>query len=560
MTTVPLIVKAEPVTRFDRREQRRRNPAVAVVYATSDGMVDIIGGGKPMTLTDQVAGRYSMRYEVDISDHHRTVELRTAPPPAKGGIYHFTTQLNIGFRVCDPGEVVRRHVKDGLQVVCDYLMYVLHEICPDFAIEEAKDAQDAVNARFRQGTTIDGYLDLYQCRARLGLDADATAYLKAKEQADRDLLVKAAEHRVSANTARQENEIDLIKQSGDLERRAREHDALTGRVLDAHGVLALHLEKNPHDTLNAVNVAAELETRQHAAIEAADQRHWEKFQFLADKNLVQAVDVAPIRDRLITGSAQVQASLPMGSASGWDEPLPHAGGTVPAGSVPGLIPIYVVIDGSCDAAAGTARVNAGLQSLYDAVAADADVARVVRLAVLTYSDRATVRMAMQAVRNGQRPPPMEPGTGPARLAVAFERLMDCIPDDAVALKKETSSLRRPQVLLLSGSQPSDDPRWRESYSELVDRDRQRYAPDVIACGIGAAAPRTMLSIATRPELAFVSLDNDIHTSVDRFWAFAQRRVIEYGRAILDGDQNATIVGPDGFRPAAELLASPAQGD
>jgi uncharacterized protein YegL len=556
MVTVPVILRNDPVSRLDFGNRRTRTPNVAVVYAAADGTIYILDGGKPQSFSDQLSGLYKRRYEVDLSDHQHTVELRTCPPPARGGIYTFRTMVTVGFRVVDPGQVVRRNVTDALRLVCDYLMWAFRDITIHYPIEEAKAAEDEINARFRNGLTLDGGVQLYLCQARLSPDAAALAYLQAEERANRSNIVKAAEHLVNAEDARRENELGLIRQHGSLTRRERERAAMAGRALTPDELLAMHLESNPGDTANMLRTAMELQQQRLQAYQTDQALHWQQFTDLADRDLVQPVDIEDRRAQALARLQQPAAPIAGNPVSGparnaadaWDAPLPNR-------EVPGLIPVYVVIDESSAVAAGLDALTAGLRALFDGVAGRPDIAEVVRLAVVGYADDAAVHLAMQAVRGGVHPPAFT-GTGRPRLSSAFERLMDCIPRDAEALKAQTASLRRPQVLLLSGGRPADDPQWRDVHRTLVDRTSQRYAPDVIACGIGGATPQTMLSIATRPELAYVSPGGDLSGDIGRFCAFAQRRVLEYGRAVLDGDQNSTVVGPDGFRLAGTLV----QGD
>ncbi|AVT28297.1 hypothetical protein C6361_00925 [Plantactinospora sp. BC1] len=562
--SVQLILRSGPVSRFDATE-RVRDPHVAAVYVTAGGQIDILDGGRPIGLGDQLLLRYRTRYDVDLSDHQRTIELRSSPPPARGGIYHFATMVNVGFRVTDPRQIVSRNIQDGLRVVSDYLMSEFRDITAAFPIEEAKAAEDAINARFRRGVTIGGCIELYMCRARLEPDAAAVAYLQREEEAKRDNVVKAAEHERNADEARRANNIDLIRQSGAIEQRARERDALAGRPFSMQDLLALHLENNPGDTARALEMAADMEARLAVEREKADKRNWEKFEYMAGRNLVEAYDMGQVRDEVVRGASgypHVALGSAPSTASGWDVPLPEAGDGAdrPGNRPPGLIPIYLVIDESPAMAAGIDALNAGLRSLYDTLAADPEVAEVVRLAVLSYADTAAVRIPLSTARPGVRLPAFTVGAGSARLADAFSRLLDCIPRDAAALKEETSSLRRPQVLMLTGDRPAEDQPWADVHRRLSDRASQRYAPDLIACGVGPASAPTVLRIATRPELAFVAPAGDVAEAARRFCAFALRRVVEYGRAVLDGDQNSVVTGPDGFRPAAELLAPPPQGE
>ncbi|MFC0533330.1 hypothetical protein [Phytohabitans kaempferiae] len=560
--TVPLILRSGPVTRLDRN-QRTRDPNIAVVYATADGRLELLDDGRPVGLADQVTGRFRKRYEVDIGDHQHTVELRTSPPPAQGGVYYFQTFVNIGFRVTDPMQVVRRNVDDGLKVVTDYLMAALRDITAAFPIEAAKEAEDAVNARFRHGVTIEGYLELYLCRTRLQADPAAVEYLRREQDAKWDNQAKVAEHDRDADDAQRQNSLDLIRQGGSLEQRARERDALAGRPFSMQDLLALHIESNPGDTARVIEMAVDIEARQAAYREEAEKRNWERFRYLADKNLVQPPEMGQVREGVLSGVAQPPPIAATSSGNGWDDPLPdphHPGAAPGPADLPGLIPVYLVVDESSAMAASIEALNAGLQSLYGAVTGDPEIAEVVRLAVVSYADDAAVRMAPHAARSRAQLPAFTVGPGPARLSAAFELLRECVSRDATALKRETSSLRRPQVLLLCGGQPADDPQWMSSHNALVDRASQRYAPEVTACGVGSAPPATVLGIATQPELAFVDQTGDLVGAVDRFWAFARRRVAEYGRAVLDGDQNPLVTSPDGFRPAAEPAATPTRGE
>jgi uncharacterized protein YegL len=331
-------------------------------------------------------------------------------------------------------------------------------------------------------------------------------------------------------------------------------------------LLALHLERNPEDTERALEIAERLRAEELAHTDALDKRQWQKFESMADRNLVQAIDVDQIRNQVVGELSQQPAPLPSGAAvDSWDDPLPDGEsgsdrepGEGPA-PLPGLIPVYLVLDESPTVALGIGALNDGLREICDAVAGQPEIARVVRLAVLGYAGGAVVRLALQEVRREMPVPALTASPGPVQLAAVFERLGECIPNDSARLKARTPSLRRPQVLLLSGGLPSGRGSWAGAYRALVDRDSQRYAPDVIACGVGDADPRTILDLATRSELAFVA-QRDVEAASYAFCVFAHRRIVEYGRAVLDGDQNATITGPDGFRPATELIASSTQGN
>lgn len=546
--SVPLILKAESAARLSPG-QRARNPNVAVVYATSDGRVEVIDDGKPSSLMDQVIGRYRYRYEVDVSDHQHMVQIQSMPPRARGGIFQFQATVNIGFRVVNPGEVVRRRVTDGLRVVCDYLMHALNEVTCEFPIEEAKRAQDAANARFGRPVPIDGGLLMYLCRVRLEPDQAAHAYLAAKVQAERESQVKEAKHHVNTGDAHREVELDAIRQQGVLDAREAERRALGARPMNLQDMVALHLERHPTDTAGAMEMIAQVRNQELARSDLADQRERDMFRFMADKDLIQPSDLDGVRDRMLRRMAGPSGELGSGPAGGWDSPLPGGSGAQ-RGEVPGLIPVYLLVDGSDVLAVH--ELDRRLQECYDAVAADPEIAAVVRLGVIGFGDDAAVHVPLHEPQLGRLVPHLPSGTGRVRLGAALERLRDCVAADAPVLKTQTNSLRRPQALLLSVNRPGDEAAWRHIHAELLDRNHNRFAPDLVACGVGTRAAGTMLDLATRPELAFVATNPDVATAVDDFLRFARLRIVEYARAVLDGDQIAGFSAPTGFTPAADV--------
>src|SRR5947209_18782126 len=100
---VELIVNEEPVKRVTLAPGRGRAPSVAVVYATRDGDLEVLDGGKPMRWSDQMLTKYRTRYEIDISDHHLVFEFKdTTPLPTQDDVYHFHANVSVSFRVTEP--------------------------------------------------------------------------------------------------------------------------------------------------------------------------------------------------------------------------------------------------------------------------------------------------------------------------------------------------------------------------------------------------------------------------------------------------------------------------
>ena len=556
---VPLIVSREPVPRINLGAAKGHVPTVAVVYLAVDGQLHLGSTARPPGLFNP---RYQTRYEVDISRHQRMVELRSTPPMAKGGIYGFETTLSVVFRVTDPVQVVRWNVDDALPVVYNYLSFQCQQITARFRIEDAEEAQAAINTWFlgphalRDGITID------ECWARLKPDAAAQRFLNDQEEARRENVVKAARHDVNYEDARRTNHLDLVKQSGVLRQRQLEHDALADRPVNVRELILIHLERFPQDTDRALQLLADFEQGRLEREDAREEQWRKMFQFLVSNKLVQPADIGRFRDEAMQ-RMQGAPAVPSISAdeTSWDAPLPpltQAPHNTPSalppeprvvGAVPTVIPIYLVIDQSVVVGSGAIRLQAGIQSLYDTLADLPQVADVLRLSVVSFAEEAAVLLPPQVVRSGVRLAPFVTA-GAARYATAFQQLLDCIPRDTEALKAENGAVGRPQVVFLSGGHPSDGEAWVALHQQLVDR-RQQYAPDIVACGVGDASPQLIATIATRSEFAFVGQGVDTSTDLERFGAFVRRHVLRYGQSVLAGGGGPVIELPDGFRLADE---------
>jgi uncharacterized protein YegL len=557
MSGVPLILVSEPVARLS--PPKGRQPSVAVVYAAGDGELHLIEDGKPMRWGEAFSSRFRTRYEIDLSDHVRQVVLQSSPPVALGGVYRFKASLSVGFRVFDPVTIVRRNIQDALPIVHTHLTHVCHDIAAQFPIEEARGVQEAINVRFRRGERLDEGIEIYLVRAVIGLDADATRYLQAMEEAQRSNLVKAEQHRVNLDDAARDNQVANVRQSGDLESRLRERMALAGRPLNAEELIRIHLERNPQDTDRAMQLLgqAHQDTLDRRDKRADSDR--EMVSFLVEKGLIRSSDVAGLRDRALSdlfSPPPIQVS-PATVGGGWDDPLPttavSAGPAVPlpprrdTGTVPGLIPVYIVIDESLTA--NITDLDSAIQALYQALIEQPEIASVIRLSVLGVADDTDIVRALETVDGHTRAPYLRAG-GPARLSRAFERLLHCIPADAATLKAQHPTVRRPQVIVLTGSADIDGAAWLDTHRQLVDRDAShRSAPDVLALGVGAADPADVARIATRPDFAFVATTADVAQAIKQFSAFVRSYVLGCGHAVIDGDQPPYVSAPDGFHLA-----------
>jgi uncharacterized protein YegL len=528
------------VPAFAVAPQPARRPHDVVVYATRGGDLHVLDGGKPLRWRDSMFSQYATRFEVHMADYQRTVQLGQSPPPSAEGVYMFDVTLDVGFRVHDPLEVIRRRVADPLPMLFGHLIHVCHGITGRFSIEQPGQAQAALQQRFQQQDVIEGCLLLYKCRVRLA--PERAYYRHHRDRAEALMTVddRAAEQQLALAEAGNQINLELLQQQGKLLKAQHEHAALAGRPMDVRELIAIAMERGELSYQDAIDKMLQVEKMEAAGAADLQNRFDARVKVLAEKDLLGKADAAnllnPPAPRLTGGPA-----TPAGP-SAWDDPLP--------GSQPpprALIPVYLVLHQSIAEHLGT-----GMQALLDALAQRPDIADAVRLTILSYANHVDAPLAMQAVRSGLRLPPLAPSSG-ARYGSVFERLLDCVPRDTAALKAQAAAVCRPQVVFLGGAQPDDDPAWTAPHRRLVDRNTHPGAPDIIACGVGGVSPATIAGIATRPELAFVAEPGNVGAAVQRFCTFAQQHIVGYGRAILDGEIGPVVAPPDGYRLARELI-------
>ncbi len=573
MTTVPLILKSEAVSKVDLGARKARAPYVAVVYATADGELVVIDGGKPMAWSEQVFSRYRYRYEVDLSDHGHTIEIQSSPLPAMGGVHHFRAQLAIGFRVVDPAEIVRRRVTDGLALVSGYIIDTCRQITLSYRFDEFAAAEQAINNRFARGVQLAEGIELYACRARLSLDNHGYGFLSRAQFAQQDNIAKREEHLTRSEDTSRDAQLAQLRQLAELNARALEHQAMAGRPMNARELIAMHLERNPQDTALAMQW---LTAHEQAGLERSDQerdRQTDLLKFMVQHDLLQPVDVRGIRQQAagVLGGAREMTSeeraayfdlkarqeqpgrdsaIAAGQAAGgwsgtapsWNDPLPGA-----ERPVPGLVPVYLALDASQSLGPYAAQLNEGIRLLFERLLAAPQLAAVLRVAVFGYSDGTQLDPTPRLVSAGTVP--LLSTYGEPRYGPAFQQLVSSLPRDVEQLKTLGPAVRRPQVLFLSGAQATDTPAWQATHRTLVDRETQRYAPEIAAFGIAAAIPDAITSIATRPELAYIATDPDTGRAITAFFAFAADHLLRTARAVIDGEEAAPGAPPAPFTPA-----------
>lgn len=556
--TINLIVGQEPVKRVAMTPGKGRNPSVAVVYATRDGDLEVLDGGKPMRWSDQMFTKYRMRYEIDITDHHLTVEFRdNTALPTQADVYHFHATVSASFRVTDPAQVVRRNVTDAAALVRGHLLGVCRPISRQYSIEEAEEAEAAIHARFRRDTLIHGGITLYAVEARLSLDEAGRKYLQDVEQAARDDRIKAARHVTNVNDVAREGQLDVLKQAGRHMLEERERLVLENQTMDPVAIVRLHLQRNPGDTAGALEMVAKLEAARLESREKETDR-WQSFlSTMASEDMLQPADIAPLLNaaigRMEDSAGVIQATVgrtpaPPQRALDWDAPLAgeppapepdRAGGGQPAN----LSPVYVVVDESVSTALCIDDLNTAVEDLYAALRNRPQAAAGVRIAVLGFAEDVVVRVPMGKAGPGPTFPRLTT-RGQADHARLFRWLDDFVPGDLETLRAGHSSVRPPTIVLFTSSGAGDG--WEAAHRRLTRRVRHT---DLIAFGVGEGAPAAA-DLASYPELAFVAEDPDMETAIAHFSGFLQRHVVDRGQAAAEGTEIPAPT-PTGFRPADE---------
>jgi uncharacterized protein YegL len=216
-----------------------------------------------------------------------------------------------------------------------------------------------------------------------------------------------------------------------------------------------------------------------------------------------------------------------------------------------LLPAYVVADESGSMGPHQGELAEGLTSLCEGLRAEPMIAAKIRLAVLGFSDDVRLRQDLSDMRTVERLPTLEI-RGSTRYGAVFGDLRERIGRDLEQLKRDNYGVHRPVVFFLSDGAPTDESTWRDAHRRLTDRQATKAAPNIIACGIGAARPQTMIEVATRQEFAFVSVPGaDIGRAISEFFHALTASLVASGRAIADGSPELVVNRPEQFRLAID---------
>ncbi|MBY8881359.1 vWA domain-containing protein [Actinacidiphila acidipaludis] len=555
---LPLISSVDRVPRERYREWWDEHRNVAIVHRAPDGTLTVGTSATP-SFWEKVLGKAGVRLAVDVSDHRRQAAVTRTPLPCSDQAHRFTARFDVGFRVHDPANVVSRNIPDALPVVYGHVVHQIRTIARAFPIDEADRAEEAVNRAFQNEVRLPEGITIYLCQIHIEPDEAATEYIKALRAAQRNRTLGQHRHDSAVAGARSEQAIEDIKLDGELARDQRRGTALAGMSWDIEGLIRQHLIKHPEDTDRAMQLRIEWETGQAARWELGVERNEQMFKFLVDKDFFRPADVAALYGGGGGGGSPWTAPPGLPPTADATAPVPTApvlwGNLTPggAGSAPSIqakpavvVPVYVLLDVSQAAAHFIAGFNDALRSLHTALAQSPDLATGLRLSVVGIAERPDMRLPLTQVGWGTDVPHLSAGGG-LKLAAAFDGLLDLLPGDVDGLKKGGGRAHRPVVFLVTVAPPQDGVAWPQAQQRLAEH---RYAPKIVACGLGESDPRTVLRCASSSELACVAAPGTgVPEQTVALSALLQNTVLHLGRGVLAGHPDLVTEYPQGLGPA-----------
>ncbi|MER5786342.1 hypothetical protein ABT104_32200 [Streptomyces mobaraensis] len=556
---LPLILDEEPLDLRGLRAARPAGPVFALVRQNPDGIWQL-ETDNPLNRTFAWAPARRRYVRVDLGDHRRTGRLLETPLPCSDQAHRFEATVEVGFRVHDPVEIVRRNVRDALPVVYGYLKSHLRHHARRFAIDQAQQADEHINRILAGQTVLPEGITIFHCTVQLEPDEAARDHIRALTRGTRDSLLEQRAHLREVGIARHEAVVKDIEQEARLAREERERRVLASVPGTLRGMIGQHLAVHPEDTARAVELMAHAEQASSGRAETQEQRHTELLRFLVEKDIIRQVDLARLREEILqrvdgaggrapldagAGPRPDPAGLPAGAPVVWGGSAGSAPPSGPRAPARGVVPVYAVLDTSDAVTAGLTELNDGIRSLHTLLGNSPDAAGAVRLAVLGFAERAEAHLPSTEVRWGTDVPVLT-AAGTAHYGPALEALERVIPEDVERLKGTVRTVHRPTVFFLTADTPADGSAWTGPHRRLLEH---RYAPTVVACGVGRADARTVARLTTGPGLALTARPGtDTPTAVAQFCVLLQNAVLHLGRSAVAGRPELRLDRPHGLVP------------
>ncbi|MFF0450092.1 VWA domain-containing protein [Streptomyces sp. NPDC004609] len=205
-----------------------------------------------------------------------------------------------------------------------------------------------------------------------------------------------------------------------------------------------------------------------------------------------------------------------------------------------ILPFYMVCDESGSMSGPPIdAINAALPDLHQEISTNPTVADKTRFALIGFSDDATVLQSLVDLSELDSLPALAAG-GVTSYGEAFRTLKKCVEADVADLKSQGHEVYRPVVFFLSDGVPTDG-NWEQALQDLTS---SRYAPKIIAFGIGAADTATISQVANFR--AFMQQDSSVSPA-----AALREFAASLTRSIVRSASSMSADGSSGFSLAVD---------
>jgi uncharacterized protein YegL len=209
-----------------------------------------------------------------------------------------------------------------------------------------------------------------------------------------------------------------------------------------------------------------------------------------------------------------------------------------------VLPIYLVVDASGSMTEHFSTLHEGLTSLREKMEESPAAAAAVRFSMILFGS--TVQTVMKiADFNEITSVPAFGNLGRTNFTIVFEELVKQIPLDVKLLKGENYRVLRPAVFFLTDGYPNEGGDWEPTHAQLMN-EANKWRPNIVSFGVGAADADTMQALASRPQYAFIAVEGaDMGLALGEFMAALQRSVVSSGISVNAGG-GLLVADPKGF--------------
>ncbi|WP_327109678.1 hypothetical protein OHB12_17505 [Nocardia sp. NBC_01730] len=137
-------------------------------------------------------------YWVDVAVHHNSCRFDL---PTAEGVFTFTAEVDVTWRVVDPEKAVKDRPATGELVYRPYLEQQLRRLSREYQVEHFAVAEREINDHFDKPIALDCGISLLSCSVKLSPEAGTHAYLQEATFDHRKAQRREAEHGARMHTA-----------------------------------------------------------------------------------------------------------------------------------------------------------------------------------------------------------------------------------------------------------------------------------------------------------------------------------------------------------------------